>query len=352
MLRSSIWWGVIAVGLAAFCLVYRHSVSRGPRPPAVFTGPALGTHYTVKVVDAPRSLDLEALDKQIRRELDRVDALMSTYKEDSELSRFNRWDRDDWFTVSPETAEVIDEALHVGRLTGGAFDVTVGPVVNLWNFGPEPDARDEVPSPEQIEAARSRVGFRHLEVRRSPPAVRKRRTDLYLDLSGIAKGFAVDRLAEHLERGGVRNYLVEIGGELRAKGHNPQSDRWQIAVESPLAGVRAIQRVVALEDVGMATSGDYRNYFEDDGVRYSHIIDPRSAAPVSHGLASVTVLARRCTRADALATGLMVLGPEEGYALALEEGIRAMFIVHGESGFVEKATPNFSSGLQPQATNR
>ena len=346
MLRSSIWWGVIALGLAALCLAYRHSASNGPQPPAVFSGPTMGTRYTVKLVDPPNSVGRQTLEEQIRRKLGHVDALMSTYRHDSEISRFNRWDRHEWFAVSAETAAVIDEALQVGRLTGGAFDVTVGPLVNLWNFGPEQDSRDEVPSPEQIEAARNRVGFQHLEVRLSPPAVRKKRTDLYLDLSGIAKGFAVDLLAEHLERCGIGNYLVEVGGELRAKGHNAQGDPWQVAVESPLAGVRAIQRIVALENVGMATSGDYRNYFEEDGVRYSHVIDPRSAAPVAHGLASVTVLAPSCTRADALATGLMVLGPDAGYELALEEDIQAIFIVHGDTGFVEKTTPNFPKGPQ------
>ena len=143
-----------------------------------------------------------------------------------------------------------------------------------------------------------------------------------------------------------QKHLTEVGGELRARGHNPRGDPWQVAVESPLAGVRAIQRIVALEDVGMATSGNYRNYFERDGVRYSHIIDPRSAAPVSHRLASVTVLASSCMRADALATALMVLGPDAGYGLALQEGMQAFFVVNGGTGFVEKLTPNFPQVLQ------
>ena len=346
ILRSPIWWCGIALCLVVFCVAYQHAAPNDPQAPAVFSGPTMGTRYTVKVVDPPDSVDLQTLKEQIRQKLHRIDDLMSTYRPDSEISRLNRWDRDQWFAVSPQTAAVIQEAVQIGHLTEGAFDVTVGPLVSLWNFGPEQGPRDDVPSPEKIDAASSRVGFHHLEVRLSPPAVRKKRTDLYIDLSGIAKGFAVDQVAEYLERCGVQNYLVEVGGELRAKGHNARGNPWQIAVESPLAGVRAIQRIVALEDVGMATSGDYRNYFERDGVRYSHIIDPRSAAPVSHRLASVTVLASSCMRADALATALMVLGPDAGYELALQEGTQAIFVVNGGTGFVEKVTPNFPEVLQ------
>jgi thiamine biosynthesis lipoprotein len=345
ILRSPILWGVIALSLVVFCLARRHAASNGLQPLAVFSGSTMGTEYTVKVVRPPGSVDLETLEEGIRRKLARVDDLMSTYKSDSEISRLNRWDRVEWFEVSPETAAVIEEALRVGHVTHGAFDVTVGPLVNLWTFGPEPDSRGDVPSPERIEAARKRVGLQYLEVRRRPPAVRKTRTDLCVDLSGIAKGFAADQVAEHLERCGVRDYLVEVGGELRVKGHNRRQEPWQVAIESPLVGVRGIQRIVPLTDGGMATSGDYRNYFEKDGVRYSHIIDPRTAAPVSHRLASVTVLAPSCARADAWATALMVLGPEAGYQLALAEGMPAFFVVRGGAGFVERATPNFPEVL-------
>jgi len=301
----------------------------------------MGTHYTVKVTNPPASVDLEALDETVRQELDRIDGLMSTYRPDSEISRLNRSDADQWVPVSTETAGVVHQAVRIGHLTDGAFDVTVGPLVNLWNFGPEPDSRNEAPSPEQIVAARKHVGFHHIEVRRSPPAVRKTQAGVNIDLSGIAKGFAVDRIAEHLEHHGIENYLVEVGGELRAKGLNAQGNPWQVAIESPLAAVREIQKVVALQDIGMATSGDYRNYFERDGVRYCHIIDPRSATPIAHELASVTVLAPTCMRADALATALMVLGPDAGYELASTQDVKAFFIVSTDAGFVEKATPDF-----------
>jgi len=342
--RRLIWW----CGLAA-CVVALVFAARGPlfrTPPLTLSGQTMGTGYTIKMVGAPPSVDVAALNSQVRQTLDRIEARMSTYRADSELSRLNIHCGGEWFDVSLETARVIQSATEIGRLTGGAFDVTVGPLVNLWNFGPGGNLPDRIPDDEQIARAKSRVGFDAVEVRLSPPAVRKRREDLYIDLSGIAKGYAVDQIAERLDQSGVEDYLVEIGGELRATGHNHRGRPWQVAVESPVAEERSIQRVVAIEGLAMATSGDYRNYFEKDGVRYSHIIDPRSGRPVAHRLASVTVLSVSCTRADALATALLVLGPEAGYDLALKEGIAALFIVRSDAGFVEKATPSFTEVLQ------
>ena len=310
------------------------------------SGPTMGTSYSVKVAHPPRGVDEQALKEEIDAALDRIDALMSTYKPDSELSRLNRSKPNEWFSVSPEVAAVIDEAIRIGQLTDGAFDVTVGPLVNLWNFGPERSVTARTPSDAQIRRAARRVGLEHVDVRLSPPAVKKRQEDLYIDLSGIAKGFAVDRIAELLDRRGIEDYLVEVGGELKAKGHKRPGRPWQVAVESPVAGERAIQKVIALEDLAMATSGDYRNFFEEDSIRYSHIIDPRSARPVTHRFGCVTVLDASCMRADALATALMVLGPDAGYKLAIQENLPALFIVKDTTGFVEKATPPFKKLLQ------
>lgn len=306
----------------------------------------MGTQYTVKLVDLPASVDAATLKEEIQEKLEHIDALMSTYRPDSELSRLNAFHRIEWFSVSEETAKVIQEAVEIGRLTGGAFDVTVGPLVNLWGFGPGEKPAQSVPSPEEIDHAKSKVGLNHVEVRLSPPAVRKKHQDLYIDLSGVAKGFAVDQVAKHLEDSGIENYMVELGGEVRAKGHNDQGKPWQIVIESPLAGVRAIQRIVGLKDTGMATSGDYRNYFEVDGSRYCHIIDPGPGRPLTHKLASVTVFDPSCMRADGLATALMVLGPDAGYDLALQEKLPAFFIIKSNTGFVEKSTPQFDKVLQ------
>ena len=334
----------VALCTALLALAACRSSSEAPQP-FVIAGETMGTHYSVKMPARPHDIDQQALGKEIDAALSRIDALMSTYRPDSELSQLNQSGGNEWFAVSRETASVIDEAVQIGQLSGDAFDVTVGPLVNLWSFGPEKNVA-AVPSDDAIRRCRDRIGLRHVEVRRSPPAVRKGHKDLYIDLSGIAKGFAVDRIAELLERHGMENYLIDVGGDLRAKGHNHRGEPWQVAVESPLAETRAIQQVVAVENLAMATSGDYRNYFEENSVRYCHIIDPRSGRPVAHTLASVTVLAASCARADALATALMVLGPDAGYDLAVREELPALFIIKSDTGFVEKSTPSFAAHVQ------
>ncbi|MBN1588808.1 MAG: FAD:protein FMN transferase [Pirellulales bacterium] len=311
-----------------------------------FSGQTMGTTYTVKVV--PSTLLASPVERvEMRRAvegaLSAVDDTMSTYRDDSELSRFNASDSTEWFDVSCDTAEVIDEALRVGRLSDGALDVTIEPLVRLWNFGAGATPTDKVPSDKRIAQCKKSVGLEHLSVRLDPPALKKDRPDVHVDLSSIAKGFAVDRVAERLDRLGFENYMVEVGGEVRARGHNSLGQPWQIAVERPTDGPKQVHRVIALADRAMATSGDYRNYFEQDGRRYSHLIDPRSGKPITHRLASVTVLADRCMTADAWATALAVLGPEAGMARAEREGIAAAFLIRENHGFVERCSPAFPS---------
>ena len=265
---------------------------------------------------------------------------MSTYREDSELSRFNASRSTDWFAVSDETAIVVELALEWGRRSSGAFDVTVGPLVDLWSFGPSPRA-PLVPSAEDLAAARARVSLASLSVRREPPALRKELPDLSVDLSAIAKGYAVDAIAEYLSGEGVPQYLVEIGGEIRTRGARPGGGSWSVAIEKPQEETRAPWRILALGDRAIATSGDYRNYFEQDGRRYSHTIDPRTGEPVNHELAAVSVIRERCAEADALATALMVLGPDEGFAWAIDEDIAASFLVRRDAGFEVLETPRF-----------
>lgn len=330
----------ILVSVIAFVLGCRRLES--VQSEVVFTGQTMGTTYTVKAVDPSGRLDGDSLGERIQARLDAVNAAMSTYREDSEVSRFNRAETTDWFEVSRETAAVVAEALRIGTRTDGAFDVTVGPVLKLWHFGAGASvSSDSLPSDAEIASAKEQTGFELVSVRMSPPALKKERPGLTLDLSGIAKGYAVDEVAAILESQGLAHYMVEIGGEVRAKGKNGHSQAWRIAVEKPVSGERSIQRVVLLHDASMATSGDYRNYFEIDGKRYSHVIDPRLGRPVSHPVVSVTVIAPNCATADALATGLMVLGSQAGYALSCEEGIPALFILKTESGFLERTTPAF-----------
>ncbi len=304
----------------------------------------MGTTYTVKVADAPTDLSQDQLQAAIEGVLEKVNDQMSTYRADSELSKLNSNSSTQWIDSSADLLTVVEEALRVSRLTDGAFDITVGPLVNLWGFGPDKQ-ENQVPTQQQITDAMSRVGYTKMSTRRSPPAIRKTRRDIYIDLSAIAKGYGVDKIAEHLESLGVHNYLVEIGGDLRAKGHNAEGTPWKIGIEKPVPEQRAVQLIIQLQDQGMATSGDYRNFFEKDGQRFSHTINPRNGMPITHNLASVTVLSPTAMGADAMATALLVMGPETGYMLAKRERLAAYFINRTADGFVDRSTLQFKQSI-------
>ena len=312
-------------------------------------GLVMGTTFSIKVTRLPEGVAPETLRRELDGVLLGVDAMMSTYREDSALSRFNRSRSTAWQAVPADLARVVAEALRISRWSGGAFDVTVGPLVNLWGFGPGA-RRSEPPPPEAIAAARARVGYQKLEARLDPPALRKRQPDLYVDLSSIAKGFAVDQVAEALQSRGIGDFMVEVGGEVRLKGQSPRGGPWRIAIERPMPKVREIEKVLALTDVAMATSGDYRNYFEAGGRRFSHTIDPRTGYPIAHRLVSVTVLRHTTMEADALATAFMVLGPEEGFARAEAENMAVLFIVKQDDGFVERPTSAFRQFIEGGAS--
>jgi len=306
-----------------------------------YNGPTMGTQYNVTVIHPPGGPDDEQLHQAVKEQLDLVDSLMSTYRGDSELSKFNRFDRTDWFPVSKETATVVAHALEIGKLTGGALDITVGPLVDIWHFGPEKGRG--VPDDEQIAEALKLLGQDEIQVRPNPPALRKARPEIRLDLSAVAKGYAVDLVAECLAEQGIESFLVDVGGEVRAQGVKRTGMPWKLGVEAPVSKGRALQTAVPLKDASMATSGDYRNFFEQDGTLYSHIIDPRTGRSAAHRTASVSVLHASCARADALATALLVLGEEEGLALAVEQNLPVLFIIREDDGFVERATPAFEA---------
>lgn len=309
-------------------------------PVARLTGDTMGTQYHASVV-AP-AMDETALRAGLEARLEEVNVAMSTWRQDSELSRLNAHDGTDWMPVSPGLHVVLKAAARVGAETGGAFDVTVGPLVDLWGFGPARRASTP-PSDAAIAAARTRVGYRLLELGDAPPRLRRRRGDVEIDLSAIAKGYAVDQLAAWLTATGHRDFIVEVGGEIRARGRRPDGRPWQVGVAWPVGGTDAVERVVALDDTGLATSGDYRQYFEHAGRRYSHEIDPVTGRPIVHRLASVTVLHPSCMMADAYATGLLVLGPERGPTLARRLGLNALFLVRRAQGFEGIVTGDFPS---------
>ena len=320
----------------ALCLYVLMGCS--PERPVLLSGAAMGTTWSVQIVGPSQP----GLADAIQARLDRINGLMTTYDADSEVARFNAYRGTDWVAVSPELLHVVNDALRVAQLTGGAFDVTAGPLVELWGFGATEGA-EQLPSEAAIGTALARVGSGQLEVRTEPAALRKLRPSLALDLSAIAKGYGVDEVANLLDGLGITHYLVEIGGELKSRGRNARGEFWTIAVEQPTPDARRVQRAFPLRDLAVATSGDYRNFFEVEGKRYSHTIDPRSGYPVAHGLASVTVLDASAMSADALATGLLVLGEEAGFELALVNDVAALFVVRGREGFSERVTPRFTT---------
>ena len=316
-------------------------------PPSVstFSGDTMGTQYHVSVVSAGRKPD--ALQREIDARLAAVDTAMSTWRTDSELSRFNAHRGTDWVPVSRPLYTVLAAARAVSEETDGAFDVTIGPVVDLWGFGPQRRAPAPPPA-DALAAARVRVGYRLLQLADDPPRVRKGRADVHVDLSAIAKGYAVDRVAAALDAAGHAHYLVEVGGEIRSRGQRAEGTPWRVGVAMPAADTAIVERVLALRDTSLATSGDYRQFFEYAGQRYSHEIDPVTARPIAHALAAVTVLADTCMRADALATGLLVLGPERGPARARELGLTALFLVRRGNGFDARVTGRLPLALPAQ----
>jgi thiamine biosynthesis lipoprotein len=305
----------------------------------------MGTSFTIKVPQLPASLSNDEAKTQIKTLLDVLNGQMSTYQSDSELSLFNKSQSIEWQKVSLSLYSVLKQAKTISELSRGAFDITVGPLVNLWGFGPDP-MKYIAPNDGEVADKLLKVGFRFLHFDEKTKKVKKQIPELYLDLSGIAKGYAVDQVGLLLEKQGISNYMVEIGGELRLKGENSKNKPWRIAIEKPSSDRQTIQKVLPLSDISLATSGDYRNFFEANGVRFSHTIDPRTGKPITHKLASITILSDTTMKADALATALMVLGADEGYRIAEEENIAALFIIKTKDGFIEKLSPSFLNKLQ------
>ena len=313
-------------------------------------GDTMGTAYHVTIV-APAGADesLRAvLAQRVEQRLWAIEQAMSSYLEDSELSRFNHAAVGQWFPVSSATVAVVALAQEIAAISGGAFDITVGGLVELWGFGATPTASPwQPPSAARLRDARDAVGHEQLEWRKTPPALRKRSL-LQVDLAAIAKGYAVDQVADYLRGRGLTRHLVEVGGELRAQGRNPKGGAWRLGIERPDAAPGTVQRTLHIEDAAVATSGDYRNFHRWQGQRYSHSMDPRLGRPVRHALASVTVVAQRAARADAWATALHVLGPELGRQLAEQHGLAAFFIIRTAAGaWEEHATPAMAAFLAP-----
>jgi thiamine biosynthesis lipoprotein len=317
--------------------------SRAPKELAV-SGPTMGTTYSVKVADPPQGIDAAAVRGAAEEILDRIDRTMSGYRVDSEISRFNSAASTEWIDVSADLATVVDAARQVSQQSGGAFDITVGPLVAAWGFGASGEPID-LPDDARLSELRAHVGYEKLHARLDPPALRKENPGLHVDLNGIAPGYAVDLLAHKLQSMAVRNFMIDIGGEVRAQGRNARGQLWRIAVERPIDAEPEPYAIVQLDNASVTTSGEYRHYFDRDGRRYSHTIDPRTGRPVVHSLASVVVVGSTSMVIDAWATALNVLGTKEGHALAARLDLPVLFI-DAEAGKLRSVTtPRFAPYL-------
>jgi thiamine biosynthesis lipoprotein len=305
-----------------------------------FGGEIMGTHWSVRISDAVTvGREAEAAGA-VEQALAGVDRSMSTYRAESPLSVFNRAAVEQSVVVPRELIEVVLLSMRISAETAGAFDPTIGAAVDAWGFGPA-GRPERLPSDPEVERLRDQVGWEGLVVDPDAGTLRKLRDGLRVDLSGIAKGYAVDRAAEALQGLGIANFVIELGGEVRAQGVSPRGTPWRIGIEAPADrsdAPRAVQWTTEVADAALSTSGDYRNYYERDGVRVSHTIDPRTLRPIAHGLASVTVVLPSCAVADAYATGLNVLGPEAGFELAESAGIAALFVQREGGGFAVRTT--------------
>jgi len=325
-----IWLALI--GLAFF-------VSCTPAPQQIsVSGETMGTTYHIRYVTANPNHSPERVKERVDAVLEQVNSQMSTYDPNSELSLFNQRKTAEPVVVSRSLETVVRRALEIAEETNGLLDVTVGPLVNLWGFGPL-GRPEQVPSEQQLQEIRDQIGYQYLTVENHQ--LTKAIPDLYVDLSTIAKGYGVDRVAILLEQMEIKNYLVEIGGEMRMRGTKPGEQPWRIAVEQPVSLDRAVQRIIEPGNNAVATSGDYRNYFEEDGTRYSHIIDPRTGYPIQHNLVSVTVITETCMDADAYATALTVMGAEGALEFANQKGLAVLLVTRENDQFKEYTSTAF-----------
>ena len=300
----------------------------------------MGTTWSVTYGQAGSELEPQELSRQIAERLEAVNASMSTYRDSSELMQFNQAGVGQSVALSSDLHTVLSAALRVGEASAGAYDVTVAPLVNLWGFGPDGPAQG-VPPRDEIEAIMSSVGQQYLQL--DDAGIATKSQPVQVDLSSIAKGFGVDAVANVLENAGITDYLAEVGGEMRLAGVSPRGDDWRVAIESPQPGQRGVALAFSATNIAVATSGDYRNFFEIDGVRYSHSIDARSGWPVRHDLVSVTVLHQSAMWADAWATALTTLGPDAALSTANQRGL-AVYLIRRHQGAL---VIEYSHGFAP-----
>lgn len=306
-----------------------------------FSGLTMGTNYYVKVLEPEFAADWQQVEKDICTILNEVESKVSSYKKDSEISRFNQSRQLTWIEVSSETAKIVAKALEISQASEGSFDITVGPLVNLWGAS-TPAASVSEPMERDIKNLLANIGHNKLAIRLSPPSLRKSHPDLTIDLASIIKGYGIDRISEYLLSKKLNNFMVEIGGEIRTSGLRQDGRHWQVAIEKPLkqSENKSIQRVVSIHNQAVTTSGDFRNHLIR-GSKQVKIIDPRDGHPISHNLVSVTVIDTSGVDSDAWATALLVLGPKKGMEIATKQKKAVLFLVKNGESWTEILSPQF-----------
>lgn len=333
---------IVGVTLLASC----DNVTKKTQNTLVIEGKTMGTFYRVSLAGVDNSREA-ALRQQIEAQLAEDDHQLSTYKDDSVLSRFNQYQGSVPQPISAGMADIIVTSLRIGQKTSGAMDITVGPLVNLWGFGPQKQPI-KTPTDAQIDAARQQIGLQHLRVIQQEDGqyLQKDLPNMYVDLSTVGEGYATDHLARLIEGNGISNYLVSVGGAVVSRGYNAKGNPWQVAIQKPTDKESAVQAIVDLQGMGISTSGSYRNYYELDGKRLSHIIDPATGHPITHKLVSATVIASTALEADGWDTGLMVLGTKKAMALAEKEHLAVYLITKKGDSFEVHMTPQFKAYLR------
>ncbi|GKW24208.1 FAD:protein FMN transferase [Pectobacterium carotovorum subsp. carotovorum] len=336
---------LLLCGLFSLLTACDNPTPTAERPLLTIEGKTMGTFYSVKISGAI-SEDKTQLQGEIDALLEQANNEISTYRDDSVLSRFNQHRGMDLHPISNGMADIIQTAFRIGNATNGAMDITIGPLVNLWGFGPQKQPT-RIPSQQQIDVARENIGLNHLHLLSTEQGewIQKDLPDLYIDLSTLGEGYGADILAQLMMRKGITNYLVSVGGAISSRGVNAEGTPWRVAIQKPTDQENAAQAAVNLQGYAISTSGSYRNYFEEDNKRYSHIIDPETGRPITHQLVSATVIAPTALEADGWDTGLMVLGTEKALKLAEQQGLAVYLITKTDKGFNAVMTPQFKSFL-------
>ncbi|MGP9631962.1 FAD:protein FMN transferase [Halomonas sp. AOP43-A1-21] len=329
-----------ALAMVLLLLVGCSEKDRPLESPVRLEGGIFGTFYQVSISDPLTQGEAEALEAGFLAELESVDAAMSTYRDDSELSVFNQAPINEWQPLSNALIEVLAISRSIAEASSGAFDITIGDLVNLWSFGPEARPK-EVPSEQMLAQRLAQVGFDAVQVDTQSMQARRER-DVYIDLSGVAKGHGTDRVAAYLDQQGIEGYLINLGGDMLAHGYRDDNETpWRVGIETPQDGAPQAQHILPLHNMSVATSGDYRNYFEVDGRRFAHTIDPRTGQPVTHNLASVSVFHPSNAWADAWATALLVVGSEAGMEMALANNLSVLMLIREGDHWQSIVSPAF-----------